>query len=567
MRKEVDIIKEKLDLADFLRSYIQLSPAGRNLKGLCPFHGEKTPSFIVSPDKKIWHCFGCGEGGDILSFVMKYEHVEFPEALRMLAERAGIPMRNISPTQEREFGVLYDMHEVAGEFFSAMLEKNVLAKKYLLARGLTEETMKEFRIGYNPMGDSLTLHLMQKHFDLRDISRAGLVGKVRGMNRDRFEGRIIFPLFNTFGKIVGFAGRILETEGVKTDDGAKYLNSPETPIFNKSKTLYGLHRSKSFIAENRTVFLVEGYMDFLMSWQTGVKNAIAISGTALTEHHLERLRRFADSALVSFDNDPAGFRALERGMDMFHAFDFHVKAVTLGEYKDPAEACEKNPETFLTAVNTAKPAFEYLFNRYFSENKPLDIAMKKRVVTHLIDRIAKMKSGVEQGIWAKELAKKAEIGELVIMEDLATTKKGNTPKKVSETVKIIPEKDGIIDKRAEHLLILGFAHPDFWAIMSEKKELFPERFRVLLDSPEDERNELLRMRAAYESQNKTKKELDAEFNEMMGYLELSQLQKKQESLKQDMRNAKDEETAMRLTQEFSTISRRLHEIKRPRTIT
>jgi DNA primase len=350
---------------------------------------------------------------------------------------------------------------------------------------------------------------------------------------------------------------------VKADEGAKYLNSPETPIFNKSKTLYGLHKSKSAIAESRTVFLVEGYMDFLMSWQTGVKNAIAISGTALTEHHLERLRRFADSALVSFDNDQAGFRALERSMDMFHAFDFHVKAVTLGEYKDPAEACEKDAPAFLSAVQNARPAFEYLFGRYFSEEKPLDIAMKKRVVNHLIDRIAKMKSGVEQGIWAKCLAEKADIAESVIMDDLNLVKKGEPPKKAPETAKIAPQRDEVI---AERLITLGFAYPDFWAIMTEKKELFPERFRALLDSPEDERSELMRMRAAYESQDKTKKELDAEFGEMMGYLELSGLQKKQDSLKREMRNAKDEESALRLTREFSDISRRMHELKRPRTM-
>src|SRR3989344_4048711 len=358
MGKEVDIIKEKLDIADFLRSYLQLIPAGRTLKAICPFHPEKTPSFIVSPDKKIWHCFGCGEGGDILSFVMKYEHVEFPEALRMLAERAGIPMRNLSPTQEREFGVLYDMHDAAAEFFRAQLRKNPKAEQYLKGRGLSENTIKEFGIGYDPLGDGLTLALMEKRFSIQDIIRAGLSARIRGLNRDRFEGRIIFPLHNPFGKIVGFAGRVFELpSGQKEEDVGKYVNSPETPIYHKAKVLYGFHAAKTHIAASRTVFLVEGHMDFLMSWQSGVKNAVAISGTALTEEHLLKLRRFADTAVVSFDNDTAGLRALEKGMDMFHALDFHVKAVSLGEYKDPAEAAEKDARFLAKAVAEAKPAF------------------------------------------------------------------------------------------------------------------------------------------------------------------------------------------------------------------
>lgn len=566
MRKEVDIIKEKLDLAEFLRSYVQLHPAGRNLKGLCPFHGEKTPSFIVSPDKKIWHCFGCGEGGDIVSFVMKYEHVEFPEALRMLAERAGIPMRNLSPTQEREFGVLYDLHEAASEFFESELEKSAKAKQYLLSRGLSEETIKEFRLGYNAPGDRLALHLMGKNFDMQDISRAGLVGKVRGLNRDRFEGRIIFPLMNSFGKVVAFAGRAFEDiPGIKVDDMAKYLNSTETPIFNKSRTLYGLWKSKAAIAESRSVFLVEGYMDFLMAHQCGVKNAVAISGTALTKDHLERLRRFADSVLVSFDNDAAGFRALERGMDMFHEFDFHVKAVSLGEFKDPAEAGEKNPEFLGKAVASAKPAFEFLLNRYFAEEGPArDVSMKKRIVGHILERISKMKSAVEQAIWVKELSRKANIDETSLFEELASSKKGEKEKSAPRERIREPLREELL---AERLLTLGFAHPDFWAIITGNKGLFPEKFRLLIESPEDESNEIVRMRGAYEFQDKTKKELDAEFSEMMAYLELSELQKKQDVLKRKMRESSEDEAAeARLMKEFNEVAKRIQELKRPRSI-
>jgi DNA primase len=563
MQREVDIIKEKVDVADLIRSYIQLSPAGRSLKGLCPFHGEKTPSFIVSPDKKIWHCFGCGEGGDVLSFVMKYEHVEFPEALRMLAERAGIPMRNISPTQEREFGVLYDLHEAAAVFFEEKLTAHAHAREYLLSRGISEETIREFRLGYDPVGDSLALHLMGKNFDIREITRAGLVQKVRGLNRDRFEGRIIFPLMNSFGKVVAFAGRAFDdVPGIKKEDMAKYLNSSETPIFNKSKTLYGFYKSKGFISESRTAFLVEGYMDFLMAWQTGVQNAVAVSGTAITREHLERLRRFADSLIVSFDNDAAGFRALERSMDMFHEFDFHVKAVSLGIYKDPGEAGEKDAEFLKRAVETAKPAFEYLFKRYFESDDILDIAQKKRVISHFVRRLAVLKSPVEQGIWAKALAKRADIDESVILEELQALRTGKAPQKAGEPSKTPPSRSEVL---AERLLTLGFAEPDFWATISRQKELFPEKFRSLIDSPDDERNELIRMRGAYEFQGKSKAELKAEFEEMLAYLELESLQREQEVIRRRMRGAEDDDAEhARLMRAFQETAKRINDLKRPK---
>lgn len=565
-RKETEIIKEKLDIVEFIRSYTNLSPAGRNFKGLCPFHQEKTPSFMVSPDKKFWHCFGCGEGGDIIAFVMKYEHVEFPEALRMLAERSGIPMRVLSPTQEREFGVLYDIHAAAAEFFAAMLEKNPAVKKYLTDRKLNEETIREFGLGYNPPGDMLTLHLMKQRFDIRDIHRAGLVQKVKGLNRDRFENRIIFPLHNSFGKIVGFAGRIVPHPGTPDDDAAKYLNSPETPIYNKSKILYGFHRSKMKISESRNVFLVEGYMDFLMAWQSGIHNAVALSGTALTEAHLERLRRFADAVILSFDNDAAGLRALERSLDMFHTHDFHIKAIDLKKYKDPAEAAENDPAFLGEAIKNAKPAFEYVFKKYFPNgaDTEMDIPTKKRVVDYLIRKVKNVRSTVEQGIWIKRLARLSETREAVLLEMLEKIEEPKEKKREEEAEKKRITREQLLEER---LCMLGFAKPEFMSTIKEHRELFSKRAQQFIENPNGDQAEFFRMRAAYELQGKSQKELESEFQETLGYLEIDQLLAKQDLARRKMSRAEEEgneEALLGSIQEFKVISQKIHDIKTKR---
>ena len=271
----VDIIKEKLDVVEFLKGYIQLNPAGKNFKALCPFHREKTPSFMVSPERQGWHCFGCNIGGDIFGFVMRYENVEFGEALKILAEKAGVELKRVSPAEYKHLGLLYDINEKAKEFYKRELETSQIAREYISKRGLTKETVDEFEIGFAPTGsEALILNLLKSGFHADDILRAGLSFRTeRGLSFDRFRGRVMFPIHNHFGKTVGFTGRILP----QFDDGksGKYVNSPETPIFAKSKLLYGFWKSKNFIRDAKNAFLVEGQMDFLLSWQAGAKNAVA----------------------------------------------------------------------------------------------------------------------------------------------------------------------------------------------------------------------------------------------------------------------------------------------------
>ncbi|HUX35970.1 MAG TPA: DNA primase [Candidatus Paceibacterota bacterium] len=432
----VDIIKEKLDIVDFLKGYIQLIPAGRNFKGLCPFHREKTPSFMVSPERQGWHCFGCNIGGDIFGFVMRYENVEFGEALKILADKAGVELKRVSPAEYRHLGLLYDINEKAKDFFKRELETSQIAKEYISKRGLSNETVEEFELGFAPAGsEALVLHLINSGFHPDDILRAGLSFKTdRGLQFDRFRGRIMFPIHNHLGKTVGFTGRILP----QFDDGksGKYVNSPETPIFAKSKLLYGFWKSKNFIRDTKQAFLVEGQMDFLMSWQAGVKNVVASSGTALTGDHLVAIRRLADQLVISFDNDEAGRDAGERAIDLAEAADFGIKVAIFNNYKDPAEAALADKKYFFEVIENAKPAAEFYFEKYLPAQAGLpgnnfdvrdrDSFKNLRIV---LEKIKNISSPVLKSFWLKELSKRTGVNELTLSEEMERA----APKKVSQS--------------------------------------------------------------------------------------------------------------------------------------
>lgn len=277
----VEEIKNKIDIVQVIGSYIEVKPAGRNFKARCPFHGEKTPSFMISADRQTWHCFGsCNEGGDVFSFLMKYENIEFYEALKILAEKAGVELKKLSPEDQKQFGILYDINEAAKDFYKQELQKNQKVLEYIKSRGLTEETIKEFELGFAPQAwDHATIYLTGKGFNAQDIERAGIdFRNDRGSYIDRFRGRIMFPIWNHTGKVVGFTGRIMPE--YDTGETGKYINSPETPIFNKSRVLYGFNKAKSHIREMQFALLVEGQMDLLMCVQDGLKNVVAASGTA-----------------------------------------------------------------------------------------------------------------------------------------------------------------------------------------------------------------------------------------------------------------------------------------------
>ena len=481
---EVQKIKEKLDIVELIKEYVQLFPAGQNFKANCPFHKERTPSFMVSPSRQTWRCFGqCNEGGDVFSFIMKYEGVEFYEALKMLAEKAGVELRSVSPASQKEFGVLYDITEAAREFFMQQLQGDDEAKEYLSQRKMHPDTQETFGIGFAPSSmDALTLHLVNAGYSMPDIERAGLAFKTqRGTYMDRFRGRIIFPLHNTFGKTVGFAGRILP----ELDDGktAKYINTPDTPIYNKSHILYGYHITKGAIKGMHEAVLVEGNMDVIMLYQDGVENAVAISGTALTAHHLEVLSRNADSLLLFFDNDQAGQAAADRAIDMASGHDFDVRIVVLEEGKDAADVVAAHPGSMKATIKEkAVSAFEFYRRRYLDD---MDESNTKARIRSMLEKVAALKSPVERSRWIQKIADATKLREKVLLDEMELLKTP-TPRFSQEKEPPSQRPEDTLTSRAEKLafkvLVLAVAAPDETDQLREYVTYFPERFIKVADA-------------------------------------------------------------------------------------
>ncbi len=594
MNSPIQEIKEKLDIIDFIRSYIPLQAAGKNFKAICPFHKEKTPSFMVSPERQTWHCFGaCSEGGDIFKFLMKYENLEFYEALKFLAEKAGIELKRISPAEQKQFGVLYDINESAKDFFARqMTEKtNEGALKYLTDRGLRKETIEEFELGLAPTGfDNLTLYLINLGYDIKDIERAGLNFKTeRGTYVDRFRSRIMFPIYSNFCKVVGFSGRILP-QFEKPEIG-KYVNSPETPIFNKSKILYGFHKSKKNIQEQKSAILVEGQMDFLMVYQDEIRNAVATSGTALTLDHLKTLRRLADQLILCFDNDEAGLKAAERSIDLASSADFNVKLLILKDCKDPAEAVQKRPGCMVNFINDAKPAMEFYFDRYLNrtqdrigqladaeadKNKKFELGDFKRNIRVVLAKIKSLISAVEQSHWLKELSLRTKIEEKALaeeMEQLKTRINADYTRKYAEKglrESISYQKESACRREliAQRLISLAIIKENFQSQMTDYLDYLPSDYLVILKSLteqkklEDERlNSLLNLislRSSFESSILDEEKIDKEFQELLRQLRLECLKEKRQQLIYLIKEAEqkgDEVKTTSVLKEFYEVSK------------
>ena len=585
----VEQIKEKLDIAEFVRSYISIQPAGKNFKALCPFHKEKTPSFIISPERQTWHCFGaCSDGGDIFKFLMKYENLEFHEALKILAEKAGVELKRISPADQKQFGVLYEINEAAKEFFiSQLAEKtNIEANKYLDNRGLKPETIKEFELGLAPdKWDSLAVYLIKKGYSAADIERAGLIFKnERGNLIDRFRNRIMFPIYNNFGKTIGFSGRILPQ--FETPETGKYVNSPETLIFNKSKILYGFHKTKNHIREKKITVAVEGQMDFLMAYQDGVKNAVAISGTALTADHLKVLKRLADEIIFCFDNDEAGLKAAERGIDLANQQDFSVKLLVIENYKDPAEIIQKSPGLLLKLLDEAKSAMEFYFDRYLNKQlttnnqqltTKINLSEFKKNIRIVLLKIKNLASAIEQAHWLKELSSKIGIKEEVLLEELSQLKKSNLSENALR--QLAPIKQTFAPTRrdliAERLIGLLMLNENFLSIISDHFVYLPNDYLMIIESvknrqkPNEERLleklNLISLRSSAESSLDEEK-IKNELNELLRQLKTEYFKEKRNELAELIKkteNAKgvgqEKEISIAL-EEFDRVSKLIHNL-------
>ncbi|HYC79840.1 MAG TPA: DNA primase, partial [Candidatus Binatia bacterium] len=412
-------IKHRLPITEVLADYIQMKKAGTNFKAVCPFHNEKTPSLIVSPSKQIWHCFGCGLGGDIFEFVKLAENVEFVEALKILADRAGIELKK--PTQEEikifeKKSSLYDINAAAAKYFSKVLWESRAGNEallYLRGRGLTDQTIRTWQLGFAPDDFHYLEGFLSKSFSKEDIVLAGLaVKKDDGSIYDRFRARVMFPIQNIHGQVVGFTGRILKDQ----KDAAKYVNTPETPIYNKSRELYGLFFAKNQIRKENRAVLVEGNMDVISSHQAGFNQTVASSGTALTGQQLQTLHRFTENLIFSFDTDSAGAAATRRALEEALNLGFNVKIADLKEAKDPDELIKKGIGLWKKTVDTAQNFAEYFFDSTLRSKDVSNVEVKREVAKELAPLILRMSDPVTRGHFVRKLSKGIDVAEQAIWD-------------------------------------------------------------------------------------------------------------------------------------------------------
>ncbi|HSD98364.1 MAG TPA: DNA primase [Patescibacteria group bacterium] len=362
---QVTQIREKIDIVSLLQEFLPLKKAGRNFKAVCPFHTDKTPSLVVSPERQIWHCFGCGKGGDCFSFLMEYEHIEFPEALRMLAEKAGVELQNqridTGLTSKKE--KLYAMNHLAAEFYHYLLTKHKLGKnalEYVTNRGIKPQTIKTYMLGFSPTGNSLVTYLQKKkQYSVDELFDAGLASR-RGRDVvDFFQGRLMFPLYDHRGNIVGFSGRVLNS----TEKTSKYINTRETLVYHKGLTFFGLNMAKESIKKEETAILVEGEFDVISSFQEGITNVVAVKGTALTLEQAQLLSRFCKTVQLCFDMDHAGQEALKRSLPLLEQKGLAAMVIVLPNGKDADESIKNDPTSFKEAIRGAVGVYDYLLEK------------------------------------------------------------------------------------------------------------------------------------------------------------------------------------------------------------
>lgn len=420
----IEEIKSRLDIIDVIGGYIKLQKAGANYRAVCPFHTEKKPSFFVNPARQIWHCFGaCGVGGDIFKFVMMIEGVEFGDALRILAQKAGVELKKQDakwPEQQSQRQKLYEITELACNFFETQLEgssSGKTAKEYLLQRGVKEESIKKWRLGYAPdVWEGLTNFLISHGYKAEDIEKAGLCLKSEKKQNfyDRFRGRITFPIFDLSSQVIGFGARTL-----KKEETAKYINSPATLLYDKSRILYGLNKAGVSVRKNNACILVEGYMDAIMTFQAGFENVVATSGTALTSYQLKILKRYTDNLYSCFDMDIAGDSATKRGIDLAQAEDFNIKVVIIPQGKDPAEFIQNNnSESFQKLTDSAKSIHDFYFENALAKFSKDTLEGKKNISKILLPVIKRISNKIEQNVWMKDLAQILQVREEDILEEL-----------------------------------------------------------------------------------------------------------------------------------------------------
>ena len=464
----VDEVKQRLDIVDVVGQYVQLQKAGRNYKALCPFHAERTPSFFVSPERQSWHCFGaCGTGGDILSFVMKKENLEFGEALRLLAERAGVTLAERRPEEEAERNRLREANEAAASFYHRALlssEAGQTAKHYLEERGQDLKTIQDFQLGYSPSGwDSLCQHLRERGYRDEELVAAGLaVEGERGL-RDLFHQRIMFPITDMRGRVVGFGGRSLPIEG-QEEAQPKYLNTPQTAGFDKGSLLYALDKAKEEIRRQGLAVIVEGYTDAIAAHQHGFPNVVASMGTALTERQVRLLKRFSRDVVLALDADTAGQEATLRAVEYQDILGRDIRVVILPEGRDPDEVIRSDPENWPALLASAQPLLDYKFEAVSSALDLSQPRQRSQAVEELLPLLTAIGDRIVQAHYLQRLARLAQVRESALHQMLIRQgRKQGRRSEAAAPAEAMAAVRPLRDAREEYLLALLLRYPELQA--------------------------------------------------------------------------------------------------------
>jgi DNA primase len=457
----VPLIKERLSIVDVLSAYITVEGAGKNFKARCPFHNEKTPSFFISPERNSYYCFGCGQKGDIFSFVEHFEGTDFSGALKILANKAGVSLVDVNKNRESkdEMDRMYECMEEATNYFQAEFLKHPEARMYLLERGVSDESIKNFRIGYvSNAWRNVSDYLLKKGFSQKEIEGVGLIKTKEDSFYDRFRGRIMFPISDSSGRVIAFSGRIF---GRPDENEAKYLNSPDTKLFNKSNILFGIDKAKNDIRIRGYSIVVEGQMDLVLCHQAGFTNTVATSGTALSDSEISEeskvnslglIKRLSNNVIFAFDGDNAGVRACGRASLIALGFGMQVKVAVLPAGKDPADIIRENAEDWKNIVKNAVNIINFYLGRINAETNDLRLrGVKARDI--IFPYLAMVQSSIEVDAYIQEISKSLGISNRAISEDfgnfLKTYKYSNVkvePK--SELVKndSVSRRDVLINK-------------------------------------------------------------------------------------------------------------------------
>ncbi|MEK7616136.1 MAG: DNA primase [Patescibacteria group bacterium] len=546
MEDNISKIKDKVDIVDLVGSYVKLQKSGINYKARCPFHNEKSGSFFVSPERQIWHCFGCGLGGDIFGFVKQIEGVEFPEALRILATRAGIELSQFraNPEFQSAKNKLYEISDLATKFFGKQLHESTMGKKaleYLKNRGLTDESIEKFKLGYAPESWDGLGNFLARDYDIKHIAEAGLlVKKEQGGYFDRFRSRIMFPIFDMNNQVVGFTGRVFG------EGEPKYMNVPQTAIYDKSRILYGMNFAKLDMRRKNKALIVEGNMDVIMSHQAGATHAVASSGTAMTSGHLQIIKRYTDNLDLCFDADSAGSMATERGVDLALARGFNVGIVTTSE-KDPADYIQKYGNADF--AEKSQPFMEYFFE---TSRKTLDLSTgmgKKLFSQKLLPLVASMANKIEQAHWVQEIATAMKVKDEIVRAELSHVPQNSQRTASDEDVAHYTLHDAPkLDIFQESLLSLISKKPELVAKLTEADKAFLPKTTPM-------QAQFVALKAEEYWKDFDDAELDVEFAKLLNHLKKRTIVAQLENLEYEIKEAERQGDKTRLAQLVATFTK------------